>query len=205
MFAKLSKGLAHKGGGKTALKFRFEVAIDRLDNLPQAVKKCRVVWCRGSKIQMTEIVDAAGGASRVCVARCAARAAACCMRLSRCAVRFLLLRHAAPSPHTHAPRPYPYAGVATFGQQRLAMVATLYRDAATGALEEKARCRVDGDIVCVPIAAASPRRKRSCCACAETDTPTTQLHHQLHHNRSTPSRCRCPRRAAAAAAPPPRC
>ena len=62
LLARLSKGLAHKAGGKTALKFRFDVQIDKLENLPSAVKKCRVVWSRGSKLQMTEMKDVGRGA-----------------------------------------------------------------------------------------------------------------------------------------------
>jgi hypothetical protein len=62
MLARLSKGLAHKTGGKTALKFRFDVQVDRLENLPPAVKRCRVVWSRGAKLQMTDMKEAGGGA-----------------------------------------------------------------------------------------------------------------------------------------------
>jgi len=60
MLARLSKGL--KGGGKSALKFRFDVQIDKLENLPPAVKQCRVVWSRGSKLQMTAMQDVRGSA-----------------------------------------------------------------------------------------------------------------------------------------------
>lgn len=55
MLKKLSRGMSHKAGAKTALKFRFDVQIDKLENLPGPVKKCRVVWSRGPKLQMTDI------------------------------------------------------------------------------------------------------------------------------------------------------
>lgn len=90
MFFKRRGGGGAASAGKEALKFRFEVSVDRLDSLPAAVRRCRVVWSRGSKVQMTEVVDAGGG-------------------------------------------------VARFGQQRLAVVATLYRDASTGAFAPKVR------------------------------------------------------------------
>ena len=61
MLTRISKGIAHKAGGKARLRFRFDVTLDKLENLPAAVKKCRVVLSRGSKLQMTEICDARGG------------------------------------------------------------------------------------------------------------------------------------------------
>lgn len=76
MLARLSKGLAPKSG-KAALKFRFEVCVDRLESLPAAVKKCRVVWSRGTKLQMTELADVRGGEERVAQRR-ALRAAVHC-------------------------------------------------------------------------------------------------------------------------------
>jgi hypothetical protein len=61
MFKKLSRGLAHKSGGKTPLKFRFDVQVVQLENLPSAVKNCRVVWSRGAKVQMTEFKNTLNG------------------------------------------------------------------------------------------------------------------------------------------------
>lgn len=61
MFTKLSRGLAHKSGGKQRLKYRFDVFVDKLDNLPAPVKRCRVVWSRGPKVQMTDVQDVAKG------------------------------------------------------------------------------------------------------------------------------------------------
>jgi hypothetical protein len=61
MFARLGK-LGKPG--RAGLKFRFSVHVDKLENLPAAVKKCRVVWSRGSKLQMTELRDVRGGARR---------------------------------------------------------------------------------------------------------------------------------------------
>ena len=45
MLARLSG--AFKGpGGKGALRYRFEVHVDKLESLPSAVKRCRVVFSR---------------------------------------------------------------------------------------------------------------------------------------------------------------
>ncbi len=61
MLGKLARGLGHKAGSKKALKYRIDVTIDKLDNLPGPVKKCRVVWSRGPKLQMTEIQEVKHG------------------------------------------------------------------------------------------------------------------------------------------------
>jgi hypothetical protein len=63
MLARLS-GKLGKRGKSAGLKFRFDVQVDKLENLPAAVKKCRVVWSRGSKLQMTELRDVRGGERR---------------------------------------------------------------------------------------------------------------------------------------------
>jgi hypothetical protein len=57
MLGRISRGIGHKSGGKTRTKYRFDVVIEKLDNLPAPVKKCRVVWSRGPKLQMTDIKD----------------------------------------------------------------------------------------------------------------------------------------------------
>lgn len=56
MLGRISRGLGHKTG-KKGVKYRFDVVVEKLDNLPSPVKKCRVVWSRGPKLQMTEIRD----------------------------------------------------------------------------------------------------------------------------------------------------
>lgn len=61
MFKKLGRGLAHKSGGKTPLKFRFDVQVVQLENLPSPIKNCRVVWSRGAKMQITDFKNALNG------------------------------------------------------------------------------------------------------------------------------------------------
>lgn len=61
MLGKISRGLGHKSGGKQSTKYRFDVVVEKLDNLPSAIKKCRVVWSRGPKLQMTDIKDVSKG------------------------------------------------------------------------------------------------------------------------------------------------
>eukprot|EP00775_Hariotina_reticulata_P010260 gene10260-10419_t len=60
---KITRGLGHKASGKQALKYRFDVFVDKLDNLPGPVKRCRVVWSRGPKVQMTDIKEVTRGAA----------------------------------------------------------------------------------------------------------------------------------------------
>jgi hypothetical protein len=62
MLGRLSRGIGHKSGGKRGCKFRFDILVDKLDNLPAPVKRCRVVWSRGAKLQMTEVKDVSKGA-----------------------------------------------------------------------------------------------------------------------------------------------
>jgi len=57
MLGRLSRGLGHKSGGRKGVKYRFDVVVEKLDNLPSPVKKCRVVWSRGPKLQMTDTKD----------------------------------------------------------------------------------------------------------------------------------------------------
>jgi hypothetical protein len=61
MLGRISRGLGHKSSAKQALKFRFDIQIDKLDNLPGPVKKCRVVWSRAAKLQMTDMKDVKNG------------------------------------------------------------------------------------------------------------------------------------------------
>jgi len=58
MFKSLSR---RSVGGAKPEKFKFELEVVQLDNIPQAVKKCRVVWARKVKVQMTESVDTKRG------------------------------------------------------------------------------------------------------------------------------------------------
>lgn len=57
MLGRISRGIGHKSGGKKGTKYRFDIVIEKLDNLPGPIKKCRVVWSRGAKLQMTSIKD----------------------------------------------------------------------------------------------------------------------------------------------------
>lgn len=59
MLKRVSRGLGHTA--KQAQKVHLRVDVEKLDNLPAAVKKCRVVWSRGPKVQMTNIKDVAKG------------------------------------------------------------------------------------------------------------------------------------------------
>jgi len=63
MFKKLGRALG--GGGKgSSLRVKFDLEVVQVDNLPQAVRKCRVVWSRSAKVQMTNIKDVRGGAAQ---------------------------------------------------------------------------------------------------------------------------------------------
>lgn len=61
MLKRVSRGF----GGKKAQKFHLNVFVEKLDNLPSAVKRCRVVWSRGAKVQMTDVKDVAKGEQRL--------------------------------------------------------------------------------------------------------------------------------------------
>jgi hypothetical protein len=59
MLRRVSRGLGHTA--KQAQKVHLKVEVEKLDNLPAAVKKCRVVWSRGPKVQMTNTKDVSKG------------------------------------------------------------------------------------------------------------------------------------------------
>lgn len=61
MFKKIHRQLERKREGRVPLKFRFDVQIVQVSNLPPAVNECRVVWSRGPKIQMTRVEPAVEG------------------------------------------------------------------------------------------------------------------------------------------------
>ena len=62
MFKKLKGGLGIGGGkNKNNVKYKFDVLVVQLEGVPTAVKKCRVVWSRSAKVQMTEIKEARNG------------------------------------------------------------------------------------------------------------------------------------------------
>lgn len=58
MFRKLKAGL----GGKGKAKFRLDVAVERVEGLPQSVAAARLQWARGAKVAVTKLVPAEGGA-----------------------------------------------------------------------------------------------------------------------------------------------
>jgi hypothetical protein len=57
MFGKLTAGLKRAGRGSHGAKYRLEVQVLQVKGLPAAVKRCRVVWSRSAKVQMTDVKD----------------------------------------------------------------------------------------------------------------------------------------------------
>ncbi|PNH00859.1 hypothetical protein TSOC_013292, partial [Tetrabaena socialis] len=57
MFGKILRA----GKGSHGLKYKIDVQITQLENLPSTIKKCRVVWARSSKMQITDVKDVRGG------------------------------------------------------------------------------------------------------------------------------------------------
>lgn len=57
MFGKFTANLKRKGRGSHGSKFRLEVQVVQVKGLPSAVKKCRLVWSRSAKVQMTDVKD----------------------------------------------------------------------------------------------------------------------------------------------------
>ncbi|GMH42813.1 hypothetical protein BSKO_10732 [Bryopsis sp. KO-2023] len=64
MFKKLQRQIERKRDGKIPLKFRFDVRVVGVSDLPVTVDKCRVVWARGPKVQMTRVRGAKDGAAQ---------------------------------------------------------------------------------------------------------------------------------------------
>ncbi|GLI62410.1 hypothetical protein VaNZ11_005030 [Volvox africanus] len=56
MFGKILR--AGKGG--YGVKYKIDLQVVQLENLPTSIRKCRVVWARSAKLQMTDIKDARG-------------------------------------------------------------------------------------------------------------------------------------------------
>ncbi|GFR47585.1 hypothetical protein Agub_g9317 [Astrephomene gubernaculifera] len=56
MFGKILRA----GKGSHGLKYRIDVQVTQLENLPTTIRKCRVVWARSAKIQVTEAKDVRG-------------------------------------------------------------------------------------------------------------------------------------------------
>lgn len=63
MFKKLQRQIERKRDGKVPLKFRFDVRVVGVAGMPVTVDKCRVVWARGPKVQMTQVRGAKDGAA----------------------------------------------------------------------------------------------------------------------------------------------
>ena len=61
MFKKLGNKLSGALKGKGNVKYKIEVQIVQIDGLPDAVKKCRVVMSRASKVAMTVVKDLRNG------------------------------------------------------------------------------------------------------------------------------------------------
>lgn len=60
MFGKFAAGLKRAGKGSHGQRFKIDVQINQLENLPSAVKKVRVVWARSAKVQLTDYKDVRG-------------------------------------------------------------------------------------------------------------------------------------------------
>ncbi|GIL59065.1 hypothetical protein Vafri_14027 [Volvox africanus] len=56
MFGKILR--AGKGGH--GVKYKIDLQVVQLENLPTSIRKCRVVWARSAKLQMTDIKDTRG-------------------------------------------------------------------------------------------------------------------------------------------------
>lgn len=61
MFGRISRGISHASAGKKGAKYKISILVEKLDNLPAPVKRCRVVWSRGPKVQLTETKDVSKG------------------------------------------------------------------------------------------------------------------------------------------------
>ena len=57
MFGKFTAGLKRAGKGAHGAKYKLDVQVVQVKGLPGAVKKCRVVWSRAAKVQMTEVKE----------------------------------------------------------------------------------------------------------------------------------------------------
>ena len=64
MLKKFSRSFERKRDGKTAVKFRFDVEVQRVTGVFAAPTPLRVLWTRGSKVQVTDAaVTKAGSAT----------------------------------------------------------------------------------------------------------------------------------------------
>ncbi len=61
MFKKLKGALGGGGSAKGGVKVKFDLQVVHCERLPSAVKKCRVVWSRSAKVQMTAVKDVRNG------------------------------------------------------------------------------------------------------------------------------------------------
>mmetsp|Transcript_3202 Transcript_3202/g.5285 ORF Transcript_3202/g.5285 Transcript_3202/m.5285 type:complete len:482 (-) Transcript_3202:154-1599(-) len=55
MFGKFAHGIQRAGRGSHGSKYRVEVEVISLDNVPDSISKCRLVWSRGVKISITDV------------------------------------------------------------------------------------------------------------------------------------------------------
>jgi hypothetical protein len=58
MFRKLGRAF---GGGKGAIRVKFDLQVVQVERLPTVVRKCRVLWKRNAKLVMTATKDVRGG------------------------------------------------------------------------------------------------------------------------------------------------
>lgn len=64
MLAKLTRSLERKREGKTAVKYRFDVHVVKASGTFTGNPSLRVIWTRGSKVQMTDGVKVDAGIVR---------------------------------------------------------------------------------------------------------------------------------------------
>eukprot|EP00201_Polytomella_parva_P018164 CAMPEP_0175071218 /NCGR_PEP_ID=MMETSP0052_2-20121109/19130_1 /TAXON_ID=51329 ORGANISM="Polytomella parva, Strain SAG 63-3" /NCGR_SAMPLE_ID=MMETSP0052_2 /ASSEMBLY_ACC=CAM_ASM_000194 /LENGTH=1671 /DNA_ID=CAMNT_0016338383 /DNA_START=135 /DNA_END=5147 /DNA_ORIENTATION=- len=57
MFGKFASGLKRAGKSSGGFKYKYDVEILSVENLPTSARKCRVVWARSSKVAMTDVKD----------------------------------------------------------------------------------------------------------------------------------------------------
>jgi hypothetical protein len=133
------KGLGTSSkAGSSGSRVKFDLQVVQVERLPQSVRKCRVMWSRSAKVQMTALKDVRSGgflASPVGVLQGALHALLDMLRDTDAAAgaHALSLCQLTRAPSWLLPR----AGTAMF-KQTLTQVTSMQRD-RTGEMENKAR------------------------------------------------------------------
>ena len=63
LLRKFSRSFERKREGKTAVKFRFDVQVEKITGAFTSTAALRVLWTRGSKVQVTDGVAVRAGAA----------------------------------------------------------------------------------------------------------------------------------------------